>query len=90
MKDSDAPKFSRSGFTSPIGKFTAEFPKWKGPEETKEILEREARRAGMGLAEFIRELCMIRAHGKDVVRSLYAQRLDVVDGTGKENGRSRP
>jgi hypothetical protein len=80
------PQFSRSGQTSPLGKFTADFPKFKGPEETKEILEREARLASMTLAEFIRNLCMVRAHGEKTIRSLYDKRMDVVVRNGEEKG----
>lgn len=75
---------SRSGVTSTLGKLTAEIPKLKVPEETREILEAEARKAGLSLSEFVRDLLIIRAHGKDAVVSLYAQRVDVVAGMGGE------
>lgn len=84
MSGGRGPSFARSGVTSPLGKLTAEFPKFKGPEDTKEILEREARAAGMSLAEFIRELCMVRAHGEEYVKSLYSARVDVVARKGEE------
>lgn len=84
MSTARPPAFSRTGSTSPLGKFTAEIPKLKVPEETREILDTEARRAGLSLSEFIRDLLIIRAHGKEMVRSLYAQRVDVVAGKGEE------
>lgn len=77
---------SRSGNTSPLGKFTAEFPKFKGPEETHEGAERLAREAGLTLAEWLRTLVMIRVHGMDTVEKLHAERLRVVAGTGEESG----
>ena len=82
----DDTRLHRSGTTNPIGKFTADFPKFKGPEETKEIAERLAREAHMTLAEWERELIMIRCHGKDTMQSLYRQRIEVVAGTGEERG----
>lgn len=76
--------FSRSGMSHPIGKFTAQFPKFKGPEETKEILEQRASELGMSLAEYIREMCIVNAHGEEAVRSLVIRRISVVAGTGQE------
>ena len=76
---------SRSGHSSPLGKSTA-VVKSKVPEETKEALEREARSAGMSLSELLREILIARAHGIDVLRSLYEQRLSVVSSTGPERG----
>lgn len=81
-----APLLSRSGRSNPLGKMTAEIPKFRVPEETHEALEREARLAGLSLTEFIRELLMIRAHGEEEVASLYARRLAVVAGKGRERG----
>lgn len=49
-------------------------------EDTHDELEFQAREAGMGLSEFIREVLMIRAHGIDMVRSLYERRLQLVAG----------
>lgn len=77
---------SRSGVTHPLGKFTAEFPKYKGPEETKAILERKAARLGLSLAEYLREMAMIDAHGVDTIKSLHTSRIDAVAGIGKEQG----
>lgn len=77
---------SRSGVTHPLGKFTAEFPKFKGPEETHRILTERAARAGMTLAELEREILMIAAHGKEEVMSMYRARLEVVEGKGEERG----
>jgi hypothetical protein len=82
---------SRSGQTSPLGKLTAEL-KTRVAEDTRDELERQAREAGMVLGEYIREVLMIRAHGIEMVRSLYDARLSLVAGIGPEsgcNGRAR-
>ena len=72
--------FSRTGVTSPLGKLTEPIGPFKVPVETKEILEREARCAGLTLNEFLRDLAMIRAHGSEEIRRLYADRIAVVRG----------
>lgn len=74
---------SRSIISNPLGKCTADV-KSKVPEETKELLEIEARKAGMTLSEFLREICIARAHGVEMLRSLYEQRIAVVSGSGPE------
>lgn len=74
--------FSRSGLTSPFGGMTAEIPKIRVPEETKEILDREARKAGLNTSEFVRYLLMLRAHGKDSMLSVEEERLKSVAGNG--------
>jgi hypothetical protein len=74
---------SRSGVTSPLGKLSAEI-KVRVSESTRDELEQQARTAGMGLSEFLREILLIRAHGIDMVRSLYETRLALVAGTGPE------
>jgi len=77
-------RLHRTGRSNPLGKCTAEFPKFKGPEEVFEILTERACRNGMTLAELLRELAMVSALGRDHVESLYRQRLDVVEGKGGE------
>lgn len=84
MSRRPVPTFSRTGFSSPLGKLTGEVPKVKVPEETLDILQTEARKAGLSLSEFVRDVLMVRAHGKEVVLSLYKRRLDVVASSGKE------
>lgn len=76
--------FSRSGLSSPLGGMTAEIPKIRVPEETKEILDREARKAGMNTSEFVRYLLMVRAHGVDDMLILEKNRLNIIAGLGKE------
>lgn len=71
---------SRSGTTGPMGKLSAQISAFRVPEETRDELERQARDAGLGLSEYIREVLMIRAHGLDMVRSLYDRRLRMVAG----------
>lgn len=76
----------RTGRTSLLGKGTADFPKFKGPEEVHEILTMRAARNGITLAELMRELATVSALGRERVESLYAARLDVVEGKGEEKG----
>lgn len=74
----------RTGASNPFGKLTAQIPKLKIPEETHDILEREARLAHMTLSEFVRNLLMVRAHGVEVVAKVQESRLRVVAGLGAE------
>lgn len=76
--------FSRNGSTCPFGKLTAPVGPYKLPEETKAILEREAVALGMTLNEFLRDLAIVRAHGKDHVESVHIQRITVVAGKVEE------
>lgn len=76
--------FARSGSSSVLGKLTAEVPKIRIPELTHELLEAEARKAGLTLSEFVRDLLLVRAHGLSHVTSLYEDRLKVVAGNGSE------
>lgn len=78
-------QFSRTGITSPLGKLTEPVGPYKIPQETKEILEIESRRAGLTLNEFLRDLAMIRAHGVDAITKLHEERINVV--LGKEGKR---
>jgi len=82
--------FGRTGISSPLGGMTAEIPKIKLPEETKEILDREARKAGMNTTEFCRYLLMVRAHGVAMMLTLEEKRLKVVAGIGEEEGEQKP
>lgn len=76
------PAFSRSGISSPLGGMTAEIPKIKIPEETKEILDKQARAAGLNTSEYVRKLLMIQAHGIDMLLSLEKRQLHVIAGKG--------
>lgn len=78
------PSFSRSGTTSPLGKLTEQIPAIRISGETKDALEAEAKRAGLTLQEFVRELLVIRAHGVDTVRRMYEERIGVVSGKSQE------
>jgi hypothetical protein len=82
----DTPAFSRTGFTSPLGGMTAEIPKIKIPEVTKELLDRKAREAGLNTSEFVRKLLMLHVHGVDMLLSVERQQLDVVAGKGRDGG----
>ena len=76
--------FARSGLTSPFGGMTAEIPKIRVPEDTKDVLEREARKAGLNLSEFVRYLLMVRAHGVKTMVSMEQQRLEIIANNGDE------
>lgn len=75
---------SRTGSTHPLGKLTAKISEFRIAEETHDALERQARDAGLGLTEYVREVLMIRAHGVDMVRKLYERRLSLVSGMPDE------
>lgn len=75
---------SRS-LTLPLGKNTAE-AKTKIPDETRDELDRVAHAAGMTFSELLREMCIVRAHGQDVLRTMYEKRLDVVARRGPGEG----
>lgn len=78
-------RLSRSGETSPLGKLTEPIGPVKISVDTKEALDREARRAGLTTNEFVRELIMVRVHGKEEMRRLYEERIAVVAGKGEES-----
>ncbi|WP_045454300.1 hypothetical protein [Caballeronia cordobensis] len=73
----------RTGFSSPLGKLTAEV-RTKVDEDTRDELERIATDAGMGISEFVRELVLIRVYGRDHVARLHRARLSLVAGVGME------
>lgn len=73
---------SRAPESSPLGKFDAEIPKLKVPHATRDILQEQAASVGMSLTEFVRFMCMVRAHGRSAVESMQARRLDAVVGKG--------
>ena len=75
--------FSRAGNTSPLGKLTAEV-KFRLDESTFDGLEAEARKAGLTVSEFLRDLVMVRVHGASFVRSIYEARLQLVVGKSPE------
>ncbi|MFP4895160.1 hypothetical protein [Paraburkholderia sp. EG304] len=74
---------ARGTTSNAIGKLTAEV-KTKIPEDEKEALERIAFEAGLNVAEFLREMIMIRIHGRDHVVRLHRARLNVVAGIGPD------
>lgn len=69
----------RSGASNPLGKLSAKV-ECRVSEDTRDELDRLARECGMGLSEYVRELLMIRAHGVDMVRTLYQRHLEMVVG----------
>ena len=68
------------GRTGPFGQLTAEIPKIRIDDSTKDELERLANDAGLGLSEMIREMLMVRVWGREHVVRLHRQRLAVVAG----------
>lgn len=68
------------GRTGPFGQLTAEIPKIRIDDSTKDELERLANEAGLGLSEMIREMLMVRVWGREHVVRLHRQRLAVVAG----------
>lgn len=78
--------FSRSGFSSPLGGMTAELPKIKLPEVTKEAFDRMARQNGMNSSEYLRYLVMVHVHGVDELLRLEQQRLHFIANAWKERG----
>jgi hypothetical protein len=76
---------ARGRTSGTLGKLTAEV-KVRVDDETKDELDRLAFEAGMGLAEFLRELVMIRVYGRDHVARLHRTRLSLVAGIGPDEG----
>lgn len=73
-------KFSRTGVTSPFGKLTVPVGPYKLPEETVALIDEQASRLGITRNEFLRDLAILRAHGKEVVESVHIRRVSVVAG----------
>jgi len=84
---SDKSAFSRSGLSSPLGGMTAELPKIKLPEVTKEEFDRKARLAGMNSSEYLRYLVMVHVHGVDELMRLEHERLNLIANSWEERGR---
>lgn len=87
-----AARFARKGHTSPFGKLT---PGGLGQirlgSETEELVRTAAARAGLPIAEFIREYIEVGFHGRDEVERRRTIRLDLIlavvpkpDGNGRE------
>lgn len=77
--------FSRTGVTSPFGKLTVPVGPYKLPEDTVAIIDSEAAKLGITRNEFLRDLAMVRAHGKDTVQSVHINRVTVVAGMVEES-----
>lgn len=75
------PAYHRTGMSSPLGKLKLPV-KFLVDENTRGLAEREATQLGLSLSEFMRDLLVTRIHGVDVVKSLYAARVDGVAGNG--------
>lgn len=66
--------------STPLGKLTASVPTFKIDEDTFDMANQEARKAGMTLSEWVRTLVMVRVHGVDSVSRMYEDRLRVIAG----------
>lgn len=80
--DDDVPLESRTGSTSLFGKLDAELPKQRISLDTLVALQRKAAEANLSLAEYVRTVLDVQAHGFERVASLAASRLRQVVGTG--------
>lgn len=73
-------RFARNGHTSPFGKLT---PGGLGQirlgQETEELVRTAAARAGLPIAEFIREYIELGFHGRQEVERRRMIRLDVIE-----------
>lgn len=78
-------RLSRNLRSGPLGKGDAKIPETRVPSEVKDILTAEAAKLGMGLSEFLRELCVMRAYGPEHVKRLQAERSDMVWGMSEES-----
>ena len=71
---SDAPFFSRSGNTNPLGGTLDAEIKIKVTADMQDDFRRAAAEAGLNASEFGRELVMIALYGADYLESLYRER----------------
>ncbi|MGV8822998.1 MAG: hypothetical protein ACWA66_02105 [Methylibium petroleiphilum] len=78
----NAPRFQRTGSSSPLGKLDAELPKQRINSETIARLQLQAAEAGMSLAEFVRLVLDCKAFGSEHVASLHADRIRRVGAIG--------
>lgn len=84
------PAFSRSGVSNALGKLDRDIGKLKLCDPTYVVLSELAHEANMSLLEFVRNLCDVRAHGFDMVKSLHDQRMKLVAGIGNERESHEP
>ena len=75
-----SPNFSRSGTTSPLGKLDSELPKQRISGLTLAALIRQAAENDMTLAEYVRMVLDIRAHGVDALSRMHGERIKRVAG----------
>ena len=79
MTDSreDIPAFHR-GNSDPLGKLDDKIDEFRIDSETKAILNMQAVRQGKTLAEWMRFMSQVQAHGLDRIRKLHLQKFDAV------------
>ncbi len=80
----DVPLESRTGTSGLWGKLDAELPKQRISLETLVALQRKAAEAHLTLAEYIRTLLDVHAHGFEEVVTLKKRRLREVVGQDAE------
>ncbi len=75
--DCHAPMAAR-GASDPLGKLDDRIEEFRIDSETKAVLALQAARNGKTLAEWVRFILQIQAHGVEHVRSLHLRRFDEV------------
>jgi plasmid stability protein len=85
----------RTGASDPLGKLDDRLDEQRISGDTKAALQVQAAAAGKSLAEWVRFVLDVQAHGIDRVRSLHDRKFDLVgnlsaarlhanDGTGTQ------
>lgn len=69
------PVLSRNGYSSPLGKLTAELPKMRLSEETAEGLRRLAHDEDIPFAEYVRLVLDTHVHGVETMATIAAERV---------------
>lgn len=72
--------FARSSTSGRFGKIGPSLGALRLGHKTEELVRAEAARAGVPIAEWVRELVELRVHGRKVVEREITLRLDAIDG----------
>lgn len=83
------PMAARTGVTHPFGKLTKPLPRTTLPDVAYDALAAQAAEARLPLAEYIREVLIVRALGEAMVRSVIERRLAVVAGINPESAQKK-
>lgn len=82
--------FSRTGYTSPLGKLTSEIERFKVSDATFDRLRSMAAEADMPMAEFLRYVLDGHAFGFEHVARMAADRILRIGAMRGVNGVSTP